>query len=180
MAQEKNVEIERKFELAGLEGISGMGPGVLIEQGFLSTDPKRVTRVRVTSQGEAFLTVKGKASGARRKEVETPIDPEAAREMLTLCEGHLIQKIRRKAVFGGKVWEIDEFLGENKGLFVAEVELESESEPVEIPAWAGRELTEDHAYANSSLAMRPFSSWGKAASPAGGVSPSEAPKPPKP
>lgn len=159
MAQEKNVEIERKFELAGLEGIEGMSGGVLIEQGFLSTDPKRVTRIRVTSEGEAFLTVKGKAAGARRKEVETPIDAEAARAMLELCEGDLIQKIRRKTVFGGKTWEIDEFLGANKGLFVAEVELESESEPVEIPAWAGRELTNDHAYANSNLALRPFSSW---------------------
>lgn len=167
MAAEKNVEIERKFALSSLEGIEGLGEGVLIEQGFLSTVPERVARVRVISDGSAFFTVKGKASGARRVEIETPIDPQAAREMLALCEGSLIQKIRRKASYGGRIWEIDEFLGENKGLFVAEVELDSESDLVELPVWAGRELTEDQSYANSNLARRPFCSWG--------ITPSEEP-----
>lgn len=155
----KNVEIERKFKLKYLDGITGLGKGVLIEQCFLSTNPERVVRIRVTSEKEAFLTVKGKAHGATRKEVETPIDPEKAKDMFALREGEMVRKVRRKITYEGKVWELDEFLDENQGLLVAEIELQSETEAFKMPPWVGEELTSDHRYANSSLARAPYKSW---------------------
>jgi adenylate cyclase len=154
-----NMEIERKFLLSRVPDEVRELPGVLIEQGFLNADKRRVTRVRVTSEGEAFLTVKGLAHGASRVEIETPIDPLKAQAMLTMVEGSIISKVRRKITVAGKVWEIDEFQGANAGLVVAEIELESEEETFELPSWAGLEVTEDPRYANSSLALSPHSSW---------------------
>jgi CYTH domain-containing protein len=155
----ENVEIERKFLISALPQDALLLPGVLIEQGYLNTDKERTTRIRVASSGEAYLTVKGVAHGATRVEIETPIDPKAARNMLSMVDGSVVSKVRRRLDFGGHVWEIDEFLGENQGLFVAEIELSSESEFFERPAWLGLEVTEDSRYANSNLALNPFRRW---------------------
>lgn len=161
----ENMEIERKFLMDGLPAELAALPGVLIEQGFLNPDKRRTTRIRVTSEGEAFLTVKGLSQGASRKEFETAIDAEKAKGMLTMVEGAVISKTRRKVDFAGKTWEVDEFHGENAGLVMAEIELESEDEAFEKPAWALEEVTEDPRYANSSLALSPVSSWPKRPSP---------------
>jgi adenylate cyclase len=159
MSDDKNVEIERKFLLVSMPAYVAALPEVRIEQGFLNTDKHRVTRVRVTSEGEAFLTVKGLAHGATRVEIETPIDPQKARAMLSMVDGAVISKTRRRVANAGKIWEVDIFAGANEGLMVAEIELASEHESFDLPSWVGKEVTEDPRYANSSLALNPYSQW---------------------
>lgn len=151
-------EIERKFLLkddAWRPGASGKA----YRQGYLSIEPDRTVRVRVAGDA-AFLTVKGRPQGASRAEYEYPLPLADAVEMLDrLCLRPLIEKIRYRVPYGGLVWEIDEFSGDNAGLVVAEVELEAEDQAIALPPWVGREVTSDPRYANSSLVARPFASW---------------------
>jgi len=151
-------EIERKF-LVRPDAWRPAGPGTPFRQGYLSTHPERVVRVRIAG-GEAWLTVKGVTRGLTRSEFEYPIPvPDAAAMLDGLCELPLIEKDRHVEVHGGKTWEIDVFHGENEGLVLAELELASEDEPFPRPAWAGDEVSEDPRYANASLARNPFSRW---------------------
>jgi adenylate cyclase len=152
------IEIERKFLLAG-EGWRGLGETVLLRQGYLSLDPARVVRVRIEGE-RAFLTIKGKSQGATRGEWEYPIPvPEAAELLDTLCQAPLIEKYRHRIAFGAHTWEIDEFLGANAGLVVAEIELSSETEAFDKPDWIGAEVTQDARYFNSNLIRHPYSAW---------------------
>jgi adenylate cyclase len=152
------IEIERKFLLAG-EGWRGLGEAVLLRQGYLSLDPARVVRVRIEGE-RAFLTIKGKSQGATRGEWEYPIPvPEAAELLDTLCQAPLIEKYRHRIAFGAHTWEIDEFLGANAGLVVAEIELSSETEAFDKPDWIGAEVTHDARYFNSNLIRHPYSAW---------------------
>jgi adenylate cyclase len=152
------VEIERKFLPAG-DAWRELGEPVLLRQGYLSSDPARVVRVRI--QGEtAFLTIKGKSHGATRGEWEYPIPvPDAAELLDTLCLAPLVEKIRRRIPVGAHLWEVDEFLGANAGLVVAEIELDSEDEAFDKPDWIGSEVTDDARYFNSNLIRHPYSSW---------------------
>ncbi len=152
------MEIERKFlvEEAFRDGLRDL-PGVRMRQGYLSANPDRVARIRVSDGEGAWLTVKGRAKGIARREIETPIDPSAALEMLEMAEGLVIEKIRRRLEVDGKVWEIDEFLGAHKGLWLAEIELSSETEKVSIPLWAGAEVSEDPRFQNANLSRSPWS-----------------------
>ena len=127
-------------------------------QGFLSRDPDRIVRVRIRDE-EAFLTVKGRASGLARVEVEVAIPVGEALELLPLCLPPLIEKFRHLVNHGRHIWEVDEFSGENAGLVVAEVELSSEDESFDLPPWAGREVTDDFRYTNSALSERPYREW---------------------
>jgi adenylate cyclase len=152
------IEIERKFLLAG-EGWRGLGEPVLLRQGYLSLDPARVVRVRIEGE-RAFLTIKGKSQGATRGEWEYPIPVLEAAELLdTLCPPPLVEKYRHRITFGAHTWEIDEFLGVNAGLVVAEIELASETEAFEKPDWVGTEVTHDARYFNSNLIRHPYSAW---------------------
>jgi adenylate cyclase len=152
------IEIERKFLLAG-EGWRELGEPVLLRQGYLSSDPVRVVRVRIEGEA-AFLTIKGKSQGATRGEWEYPIPvPEAAELLDTLCPAPLVEKIRRRIQVGAHTWEVDEFLGANAGLVVAEIELASEDEPFDKPDWIGLEVTHDARYFNSNLIRNPYSAW---------------------
>lgn len=152
------VEIERKFLLTG-ERWRTLGTPVLLRQGYLSSDPGRVVRVRVDGQ-HAYLTIKGRSEGATRGEWEYPIPLDEANELLErLCEQPLIEKTRRQISFRGNTWEVDEFLGANQGLVVAEIELRSEDQQFDKPDWIGEEVTHDPRYYNSSLVRQPFSSW---------------------
>ncbi|HEY1044761.1 MAG TPA: CYTH domain-containing protein [Telluria sp.] len=152
------VEIERKFLLAG-EGWRGLGKPVLLRQGYLCSDPARVVRVRV-EDGQGTLTIKGKSTGATRGEWEYPIPPDEANELLDrLCQQPIIEKYRHRISHGAHVWEVDEFLGANAGLVVAEIELASEGEPFDRPAWIGEEVTHDARYFNSNLMRHPFAVW---------------------
>ena len=152
------VEIERKFLLSG-DGWRKLGEPVLLRQGYLSSDPDRTVRVRVEG-GTGTMTIKGRSVGATRSEWEYPIPLDDANELLDrLCEQPIIEKHRRRIAFGAHVWEVDEFLGANAGLVVAEVELAFEDQQFDKPEWVGEEVTHDRRYFNSSLIRQPYSGW---------------------
>ncbi|XYJ11907.1 CYTH domain-containing protein [Telluria sp. B2] len=152
------VEIERKFLLQG-EAWRTLGEPTLLRQGYLSADPARTVRVRIDG-ARAFLTIKGKSVGATRGEWEYPIPMEEAAELLDhLCQQPLVEKVRRRIAVGPHTWEVDEFLGANAGLVVAEIELASEDEAFDRPDWVGREVTGDARYFNSNLIRHPYSQW---------------------
>jgi adenylate cyclase len=151
-------EIERKFLVAG-DGWRAKGVGKRYRQGYLSTVKERTVRVRTVDE-KGFITVKGISVGAARSEYEYEIPAADANEMLDrLCEHPLIEKTRYRIPMDGVVWEVDEFAGENRGLIVAEVELESEEQQVSLPDWIGREVTDDPRYFNANLVAHPFSRW---------------------
>lgn len=152
------IEIERKFLPAG-DGWRGQGTPTLMRQGYLVADPMRTVRVRIEGE-RAVITVKGKSTGASRAEWEYEIPlPDAAELLDTLCEQPLVEKIRHRIAHGGHVWEVDEFLGRNAGLVVAEIELGAEDEAFETPGWIGPEVTGEKRYYNSSLVRLPYSQW---------------------
>ena len=149
-------EIERKFLVMGDDWLSATG--VLIWQGYLNRDKHRTVRVRVAAD-QAFLTIKGATQGATRAEFEYPIPVADATALRALCDGPIIEKVRRRIDHAGFTWEVDEFFGDNAGLVVAEIELGSETEAFAKPPWVGQEVTEDARYFNSNLATHPFSAW---------------------
>ena len=152
------VEIERKFLVCG-DGWKALAEGVLLRQGYLSSAPDRTVRVRGEG-GAAMLTIKGRSAGATRSEWEYPIPiPDAQALLDALCERPLIEKKRYRIPFEGMVWEVDEFLGENAGLVVAEIELSAEDQAFSKPDWVGEEVTHDPRYFNSSLIRNPYSRW---------------------
>lgn len=151
-------EIERKFLVNG-NAWRTLAQGVLYRQGYLCSAKERTVRVRTAGE-KGFLTVKGITNGVTRSEFEYEIPFADADKMLSgLAEKPLIEKRRFKIPAGSLVWEIDEFLGENAGLIVAEIELPDEDAPFERPDWLGREVSNDPRYFNSNLVRHPFSQW---------------------
>jgi adenylate cyclase len=150
------VEIERKFLVT--DDRWKTGPGVAFRQGYLNRDKERTVRVRIAGE-RAFLTVKGKSVGATRSEFEYPIPEADAHALLKLCEGPLVEKTRHLVEHAGTTWEVDVFAGDNAGLVVAEVELQSEVQTFVRPPWLGAEVTHDARYFNSNLASHPFCNW---------------------
>ena len=151
-------EIERKFLIADDSWRQGAS-GLRYRQGYLTTEPSRTVRVRMAGE-KGYLTIKGKSSGAARLEYEYEIPAADANEMLDgLCLRPIIEKVRYKVTYAGMTWEIDEFEGDNAGLLIAEVELETEDQQVELPVWIGEEVTGDQRYYNASLIARPFNTW---------------------
>lgn len=149
-------EIERKFLPKGDAWKQAVdGPGARIRQGYLSTVRERTVRVRVKEQ-EAWITVKGATIGGSRPEFEYPIPRDDANCILDcLCHKPLIEKTRYVVRRSGSIFEIDEFHGDNGGLVLVEVELESENQPVDLPEWVGEEVTQDPRYYNSNLVSHP-------------------------
>lgn len=153
-------EIERKFLLTG-DAWKKLAKGTYYRQGYLNSQKERTVRVR-TLDDKGFLTIKGISVGATRMEYEYEIPMEDADVLLAeLCEKPLIEKNRFKITFNDFIWEVDEFLGENKGLVVAEIELEREDQQFEKPSWIGNEVTGDPRYFNSNLIKNPYTSWEK-------------------
>jgi adenylate cyclase len=153
-------EIERKFLVIG-NAWRELAVGTEYRQGYLCSGSDRTVRVRIAG-GKAFLTIKGKSSGISRMEFEYAIPVEDARVLLAeLCEQPVIDKIRYKVDYRGFVWEVDEFLGDNAGLLVAEIELEEEEQAFEKPPWVGAEVSADRRYSNAGLVRFPFSRWEK-------------------
>lgn len=151
-------EIERKF-LVDVAAWKPVDAGTLFRQGYLSSHKERVVRVRIEGTA-AKLTIKGATQGVTRVELEYSIPLGDAELMLaTLCEQPLIEKTRHKELHGGKLWEIDVFHGDNDGLVMAELELASEDETYETPAWVLREVSDDPRYYNSNLISAPYKSW---------------------
>ncbi|HIK56681.1 MAG TPA: CYTH domain-containing protein [Synechococcales cyanobacterium M55_K2018_004] len=153
------VEIERKFLVVG-DAWRSLGSGTVYRQGYLNTEKERTVRVRVAGD-RGFLTIKGVSEGIARSEFEYPIPLEDANELLDhLCDRPLVEKVRYRIPWGELVWEVDEFLGENAGLILAEIELPDASYPLELPDWIGEEVSHDPRYYNSALAKNPFCNWG--------------------
>lgn len=152
------VEIERKFLVTG--DAWRQGKAIRIRQGYLSRHKERMVRVRLAGD-KAYLAVKGMKSGAARAEYEYEIPVSHAQEMLKLCEGPIIDKMRYLLDWGGLTWEVDAFLGDNAGLIVAEVELDREDQPIELPEWVGEEVTHNPRYFNANLCAHPFCLWPK-------------------
>ena len=149
-------EIERKFLLKNDSWRAEAGEGTLLVQGYIAAVAgKPAVRVRIAGD-KAFLTIKGTASGITRSEFEYAVPVEDARYMLThFCDGRVVEK---KRYLCGR-WEIDEYFGNNAGLFTAEIELKSADETFEPPAWLGREVSDDPAYTNGALSRRPYTLW---------------------
>jgi adenylate cyclase len=154
------MEIERKFLVKG-DTWRSLGSGEIYRQGYLATKEEATVRVRVVGD-RGYLTIKGKTVGIARSEFEYSISVEDAQIMLdTLCDRPLIEKIRYKIPLGNLVWEVDEFLGENEGLILAEVELMDEQEAIELPDWLGAEISSDSRYYNANLVKYPYRQWEK-------------------
>lgn len=153
-------EIERKF-LVGDESFKLFSSGVFYRQGYLNQDKDRTVRVRIAGD-HAYVTIKGLTNGLERLEFEYLIPIDDANEMLeTICIKPLIEKYRYRIESNGHLWEVDEFVGDNEGLIVAEVELQSAEEYVIMPDWVGKEVTGDVKYFNSNLVINPFKKWGE-------------------
>lgn len=152
-------EIERKFLVKG-EFKAFAKKSTRITQGYLSSVPERTVRVRLKGD-KGFITIKGigSASGASRYEWEKEIPTTEVEELLKICEPGVIDKTRFLVEVGEHTYEVDEFYGENEGLTVAEVELSSEEESFNKPAWLGEEVTGDAKYYNSMLMKNPYSKW---------------------
>ena len=156
------IEIERKFLVNSDVYKNEAFKKTRISQGFLNTHKERTVRVRIKDK-ESFITVKGKSSkdGLKRFEWEKEIPLHEAQELLTLCEPSIIDKTRYEVKIGNHIFEVDEFYGENKGLVIAEIELNFEEEVFETPNWLGKEVTGDIKYYNSQLSIQPYKTWKK-------------------
>ncbi len=159
------IEIERKFLVTGdgwrdaAQAVIPMAQGYINDMGALDRGTQQASvRVRIEGQGAA-LNLKSRTLGRSRQEFEYPIPVEDARALLALCVGGLIDKRRHLVQHEGLLWEVDEFLGDNAGLVVAEVELEHPDQVVSLPSWVGEEVTDDARYYNVALASTPYSQW---------------------
>ena len=159
------IEIERKFRVTGegwrtaAHAVIPMAQGYLNDRAALDSGAQNAS-VRVRIQGEqAFLNLKSRELGHTRQEFEYPIPLAEARELLALCVGGLIDKRRHLVHHDGLLWEVDEFLGDNAGLVVAEVELRSADQVFAKPDWAGMEVTDQSRYYNLALASHPYARW---------------------
>jgi CYTH domain-containing protein len=154
------MEIERKFLVRDNSFIDEAFDVKRIMQGYICADAERSVRVRICGE-EGFLTIKSASNerGWSRYEFEQPVAPDEAGELMKLCLPGLIDKVRYYVKAGSHTWEVDVFHGENEGLIVAEIELESEDETFELPSWIDKEVSGDPAYYNSMLASHPYSTW---------------------
>lgn len=154
------MEIERKFMLSNDSWRKEVEYRKRITQWYISTDPERTVRVR-NEDFDYVLCIKGKTEGASRIEVEAPLRPRDAEQLLLLRAPNTVAVTKSRYIINrdGVTWEIDEFLGENTGLIVAEVELSREDQSIHLPSWIGEEVTHDFRYSNSALSQHPFRNW---------------------
>ena len=159
------IEIERKFLVTSdawrtaAHEVVPMAQGYITDQAAMDSGAQRATvRVRVAGE-QAFLNLKSREPGHTRQEFDYSIPPEDARALLALCVGGIIDKRRHYVTHAGHLWEVDEFLGDNAGLVVAEIELDSAEERFQHPDWLGAEVTDSLRYYNLALAARPYSQW---------------------
>lgn len=159
MQKETYIEIEKKF-LVTEDFRNHIKSSHKIVQGYLSHDPKRTVRVRIIDE-KGFLNIKGETTsgGIKRFEWEKSIPKNEAEMLLGLCSGYIVDKTRHLIDYGGHLFEVDEFHGENKGLVVAEIELSAVDESFEKPQWLGLEVSHDIRYYNSELSITPYLHW---------------------
>ena len=153
-------EIERKFLVLSDDYREEAYSIISIRQGFLNTDPCRTVRVRL-EEDRGKITIKGLSSdnGTTRYEWEKDIPFTEAESLLNLCELNLVEKKRYLVNYDGFIYEVDEFLGDNDGLVIAEIELKHEGQEFSKPNWLGKEVTGDVRYYNSQLAKTPYMNW---------------------
>jgi len=151
------VEIERKF-LVDKNKWQPAEEGIKIKQGYLSAAPNITVRIRIAGK-QAFLTIKGKTERISRPEFEYEIPVEEADSIMEMCLHPPVEKTRHIEYHDGLKWEIDLFEGANKGLVMAEVELENENQTVNLPSWILKEVSGDRRYFNSWLSQHPFTTW---------------------
>ncbi|MEA5668866.1 CYTH domain-containing protein [Stenotrophomonas sp. MH1] len=159
------IEIERKFLVtnddwrAAAHAVIPMAQGYINDTAAMDSGAQKAS-VRVRIQGDAaYLNIKSRELGHTRQEFDYPIPVGDARDLLALCVGGLIDKRRHLVHHGGLLWEVDEFLGDNAGLVVAEVELQSADQAFDRPGWAGAEVTDELRYYNLALASHPYTRW---------------------
>jgi CYTH domain-containing protein len=152
-------EIERKY-LVNREKWNAIDKGErkAYQQGYILTDAEKTIRVRL-SENDAFITIKGLLSGASRDEYEYKIPKKDAQELLDKFCQDIVSKVRHRVLYEGKLWEIDEFSGDNEGLILAEIELSDEEEKFDLPEWIDKEVTDDKRYYNSNLSQNPYKNW---------------------
>jgi CYTH domain-containing protein len=153
------IEIERKF-LVNKEKWRRIvkEKKSFYRQGYIVSDPEKTIRVRLTDTA-GYITIKGLSVGASRPEFEYSIPKADATELLdNFCESE-VSKIRYFITYDNKLWEVDEFAGDNEGLIVAEIELSSEDETFSVPDWIDKEVTADKRYSNSNLSLNPYKNW---------------------
>lgn len=152
-------EIERKFLIKG-DYKDSVTKSDHIVQGYIATLGPKTVRIRIRGD-KGYITIKGKsnATGVSRFEWEKEIPLGDAVQLMDLCDGGVVEKVRHLVPFAGHTFEVDEFLGDNSGLTVAEVELRSEDEVFDRPSWLGEEVTQDRRYRNSNLLVHPFKDW---------------------
>ena len=155
-----SLEIERKFLVKNNDFKKESYQKTTIKQGYLNSDKNKTVRIRITDDN-AFITIKGKSNiaGTTRFEWEKEIDKPEAEQLLLLCEPSIIDKTRFLVKSNQHIFEVDEFYGDNQGLIVAEIELNSENESFKKPTWLVQEVTGDKKYYNSSLSKIPFKDW---------------------
>ena len=153
------IEIERKF-LVNKELWKKVNPSesVLIRQAYLASDPVMLVRIR-TAGSKGYITIKGKNDGISRAEFEYEIPVYDANLLIDTFAKQVIEKIRYFVLHEKKNWTVDEFKGKNSGLILAEIELTEPEEEFNMPDWLGEEVTFDYKYANSNLAIKPFTEW---------------------
>ncbi len=156
----KQQEIERKF-LVRDDSWRGRGTTALFRQGYIARTQDRTVRVRVAGE-KGMLTIKYRGEGIARSEFEYEIPLDEAQALLDgLAPGEIIEKLRHTFTCEGSVWEVDEFLGANQGLVVAEIELESEDQSFVRPSWLGDEVSKMSRYLIVGLARRPYTAWSR-------------------
>jgi adenylate cyclase len=152
------IEIERKFLVRSEAWRTQAERAERLVQGYLANTPFSSIRVRMAGE-QAWLNIKQAVSGVRRAEYDYRIPVSDAQELLTLREGHLIEKTRYHVRCVGQLWEVDVFWGDNEGLTTGEIELQSIDQPFERPAWLGAEISDDARYYNNMLSLHPYKSW---------------------
>ena len=155
-----SLEIERKFLIKSNDYKSESHKKSYIKQGFLNSNKNRTVRIRISDK-IGFITIKGISNeyGISRYEWEKEIPLKDAEQLLLLCEKGVIEKNRYLIKQGRHTFEVDEFLKENEGLIIAEIELTSENEFFQKPGWLGVEVTGEVKYFNSNLSKHPYTNW---------------------
>lgn len=152
------IEIERKF-LVNSDEYKQLALPVYYKQGYLCNSPNAIVRIRIANN-KGYITIKGKTCGISRTEFEYEIPTSEAHQLLSeMSLNKVVEKNRYKIKYADNIWEVDEFLGENEGLIVAEIELKSEDATFDKPSWIGKEISTDSRYFNSNLSKNPFKNW---------------------
>lgn len=153
------IEIERKFLVDAAQWNQVAKPaGQKLQQGYIVDDDNRTVRLRIAGNA-AYLTFKSGTTGISRHEYEYAIPVNDATHLFEQFVKTGLEKTRYCITYAGKLWEVDVFEGENEGLIVAEIELDSEDEQFDLPPWAGLEVSDDARYYNSSLSVKPYKTW---------------------